>query len=57
MTLGDSTSITVIALLAIGGILGAILGALSSSGWIIGLLVAGVTVFLSAMLRRYGRST
>jgi hypothetical protein len=57
MTLRDSTSITLIAVLAAGGVLGAILGALSASGWIIGLLVAGLTVVLSAMVRRYSRST
>lgn len=57
MTFRDSTSLALIALLATGGILGTILGALGTSGWIIGLLVAGMTVVLSALLRRYGRST
>jgi len=57
MTLRDSVSITLIAVLVAGGVLGAILGALSATGWVIGLLVAGVTVVLSAMIRRYSRST
>jgi hypothetical protein len=57
MTRRDSVSITLIAVLAAGGVLGAILGALGAAGWIIGLLVAGVTVVLSAVLRRYSRLT
>ena len=50
-------SLTLIAVLAAGGVLGAILGALSTSGWVIGVLAAGLTVVLSAVLRRYSRST
>jgi hypothetical protein len=57
MTLRDSMSITLIAVLAAGGVLGAVLGALNVAGWVIGLLVAGLTVVVSAMLRRYARST
>lgn len=57
MTLRDSASVTLIAVLAMGGILGAILGAVGAPGWIIGLLVAGLTVVVSAMLRRYSRSS
>ena len=57
MTLRDSLSITLIAVLAAAGVLGAILGALNVTGWAIGVLVAGLTVVLSAVLRRYSRST
>jgi hypothetical protein len=57
MTFRDSVSITLIAVLAAGGVLGAILGALSVTGWVIGLLVAGLTIVLSTMLRRYSRLT
>jgi hypothetical protein len=57
MTLRDSISLTLIAVLAAGGVLGAVLGALNVAGWVIGLLVAGLTVVVSAMLRRYARST
>jgi hypothetical protein len=57
MALRDSVSITLIAVLAGGGVLGAILGALNVTGWVIGVLVAGLTVVVSAILRRYSRST
>jgi hypothetical protein len=57
MTIRDSVSITLIAVLAAGGVLGAVLGALNVAGWVIGVLVAGLTVVVSAMLRRYSRST
>jgi hypothetical protein len=57
MTFRDSVSITLIALLCAGGVLGAILGALNVTGWVIGLLVAGLTVVVSAILRRYSRLT
>jgi hypothetical protein len=57
MTLRDSVSIGLIAVLAAGGVLGAVLGALNVAGWVIGVLVAGLTVVVSAMLRRYSRST
>ncbi len=50
-------SVTLIAMLAAGGVLGAILGALNVTGWIIGVLVAGLIVVVSAMQRRYSRST
>jgi hypothetical protein len=53
LTLRDSVSVTSIAVLAAGGVVGAILGALSAAGWVIGLLVAALTVILSAVLRRY----
>ena len=57
LTLRDSVAVTLIAVLAAGGVLGAILGALSTSGWVIGVLAAGLTLVLSAVLRRYSRST
>ena len=57
MTFRDSVSITLIALLCAGGVVGAILGALNVTGWVIGLLVAGLTVVVSAILRRYSRLT
>ncbi len=57
MTLRDSVSIGLIAVLAGGGVLGAVLGALNVAGWVIGMLVAGLTVVVSAVLRRYSRST
>ena len=56
LTRRDSMSVTSIALLAAGGVLGAILGALSAAGWVIGLLAAALTVILSAVLRRHSRS-
>ena len=43
-------------MIALGGVLGVILGALSVSGWVIGLLVAGLTVALLTMVRPYKRS-
>jgi hypothetical protein len=57
MTLRDSVAMGLIAVLAGGGVLGAVLGALNVAGWVIGVLVAGLTVVVSAMLRRYSRST
>ena len=57
LTLRDSVAVTLIAVLSAGGVLGAILGALSTSGWVIGVLAAGLTVVLSAVLGRYSRST
>ena len=57
LTLRDSVAVTLIAVLAAGGVLGAILGALSTSGWVIGVLAAGLTVVLSAVLGRYSRWT
>jgi hypothetical protein len=49
-------SATSIVVLAAGGVLGAILGALSAASWVIGLLAAALTVILSAVLRRYSSS-
>lgn len=56
VTLRDSMSVTSIAVLVAGGVLGTILGALSAAGWVIGLLAAALTVILSAVLRRYSSS-
>jgi hypothetical protein len=56
LTLRDSVSVTSVAVLAAGGVLGAILGALGAAGWVIGLLAAALTVIVSAVLRRYSRS-
>jgi Flp pilus assembly protein TadB len=53
ITLRDSATVTLIATLVAGGVLGAILGVLSASAWVIGVLVAGLTVVVSAVLRRY----
>jgi hypothetical protein len=39
-----------------GGVLGVILGALSVAGWVIGLLVAGLTVALLRVLGSDSRS-
>jgi hypothetical protein len=48
-------SATSIAVLAAGGVLGGILGALTAPGWVIGLLAAALTVILSAVMRNYSR--
>jgi hypothetical protein len=56
LTLRNYVSVTSIAVLAAGGVLGAILGALSAAGWVIGLLAAALTVIISAVLQRYARS-
>jgi uncharacterized membrane protein YdbT with pleckstrin-like domain len=55
-TLRESLPAAVIAVIA-GGVLGVILGALSAEGWIIGLLVAGLTVILLRALGWHSRST
>jgi hypothetical protein len=52
MSFRDSVSVTLIAMLVAGGALGAILGALSVPGWVIGVLAAGLTVVLAAVARR-----
>ncbi len=41
-----------IGIFGIGAILGAILGALDVSGWLIGVIVSGATVVLGFFLRR-----
>jgi hypothetical protein len=54
--LGDSVPAWLIAVVA-GGVVGVILGALSVGGWLIGLLVAAVTVALLRALGSHPRST
>jgi len=56
LKLRDSVSVTSVVVLAAGGVLGAILGALGAAGWVIGLLAAALTVIVSAVLRSYSRS-
>ena len=56
-TLRDSMPVRLIAVVAAGGVLGAILDALSVTGWVIGVLVAVLTVVISTELRQYSRST
>jgi hypothetical protein len=55
-TLLDSVPPPVLAVIA-GGVLGLILGALSIGGWIIGLLVAALTVIVLQALGSHARST
>jgi hypothetical protein len=57
ITLGDPVSVWLIAMLAAGGVPGAIVGAIGGAGWVIGLLGPGLTVVLSAVPRRYSRLT
>lgn len=52
----DSASVTLIVGLAAGAMLGAILSSLSVAGWLIGLLVAGLTIVASAAGRAVTRS-
>ncbi len=52
----DSVPPQLLAVIA-GGVLGLILGALSIGGWIIGLLVAGLTVILLQAVGSHTRST
>ena len=53
-TLGDTVSLGLI-VIVVGVAVGAILGALGAAGWIIGLLVATLTLGLSAALRHSRR--
>jgi hypothetical protein len=55
-TLRESLPAGLTAVIA-GGVLGVILGALSAGGWIIGLLAAGLTVFLLRAFGAHSRST
>lgn len=57
LSLRDSVSLMLIAVLAAGAVLGAILDSLGVAGWVAGLLVAGMTVILSAVVRSFSRST
>jgi hypothetical protein len=52
LVIGETVSVGLIGIIVVGLIAGAILGALGASGWVIGLLVATLTVILSAVLRR-----
>lgn len=51
------TLLTLLAVLVTGAALGAILGSVSASGWVIGLLVAGLTVLVSTVVRSFPRSS
>jgi hypothetical protein len=55
LVIGETVTVGVIGIIAVGLIVGAILGALSAPGWVIGLLVATLTVILSTVLRRFPR--
>jgi hypothetical protein len=55
-TMRDSVPSPLIAVIA-GGVLGVILGALSVTAWVIGLLAAGLTVVLLRALDSPGNST
>jgi hypothetical protein len=52
---GETVPVGLIGIIAIGLIVGAILGALGASGWVVGLLVATLTVILATALRRSPR--
>jgi hypothetical protein len=52
---GETVSVGMIGIIVAGLIVGAILGALGASGWVVGLLVATLTVILSGILRRFPR--
>jgi hypothetical protein len=53
----ESRSAAVMGMLVAGTAFGAILGALSVAGWLIGLLVAGLMAILATVLRPRSRST
>jgi hypothetical protein len=55
LVIGETVSVGLIGIIVVGLIAGAILGALGASGWVVGLLVATLTVILSAVLRRSAR--
>jgi hypothetical protein len=55
LALGKTVPLGLIGIIVIGLIVGAILGAASVPGWVIGVLVATVTVILSAALHRFSR--
>jgi hypothetical protein len=55
LVIGETVAVGLIGIIVVGLIAGAILGALGASGWVIGLLVATLTVILSAVLRRSAR--
>jgi hypothetical protein len=53
LVVGETVSVGLIGIIVVGLIAGAILGAVGASGWVIGLLVATLTVILSTVLRRF----
>jgi hypothetical protein len=55
LLVGETVSIGMIGIIVAGLIVGAILGALGASGWVVGLLVATLTMILSGLLRRFPR--
>jgi hypothetical protein len=55
LLVGETVSVGMIGIIVAGLIVGAILGALGASGWVVGLLVATLTVILSGVLRRFPR--
>jgi hypothetical protein len=55
LVVGETVSVGMIGIIVVGLIVGAILGALGASGWVVGLLVATLTVILSGVLRRFPR--
>jgi hypothetical protein len=55
LALGETVSVGLIGIVVVGLIVGAILGALGAPGWVVGLLVATLTLILSAVIRRSPR--
>jgi Flp pilus assembly protein TadB len=55
LALGESVSLGLMGVVIVGLGVGAILGALGTPGWVVGLLVAALTLMLSAVLRRAPR--
>lgn len=55
LLVGETVSVGLIGIVVVGLIAGAILGAVGASGWVIGLMVASLTVILSTVLRRFPR--
>jgi hypothetical protein len=51
----ETVPVGLIGIIIVGLIVGAILGALGASGWVVGLLVATLTVILATALRRSPR--
>jgi len=52
LALGESVSLGLIGIVIVGLGVGAALGALGAPGWVVGVLVAALTLMLSAVLRR-----
>ena len=55
LALGESVSLGLIGIVIVGLGVGALLGALGTPGWVVGLLVAALTLMLSGVLRRAPR--